>query len=186
MSALSRRALLAGLAGALGGAALAQGAPEVPAPIIVAARRYQGRLYTFGGRGRTLDCMGLVFLAWADTTGRDWRSLSVNPTQLVARRQLGRPVAGLDGVTSARIPWALLRSGDVLFFLGPAENPNEPALVSLDGVPHWVWHMGLWVGGSDQAFIVGDHYAGRVVEQPLAPYLAEHADVYAGIYVVRP
>lgn len=153
---------------------------------VEAARRYQGRPYGWGGRGEELDCMGLVFRAWADATGGDWRKLSVNPTEIVAKRQLGPPVPGLDGVRSADIDWSLLRSGDVIFFLGPSVNRNEPSLVSLDEVPHWVWHMGLYAGGPERRFVVGDHFAGQVVELRLDVYLERHADVYKGIFVVRP
>lgn len=159
---------------------------EPIAPSVVAARRYLGRLYAFGGRGAELDCMGLVFRAWSDATGRSWRALSVNPTELVAKRQMGEPVPGLDGVLTAQVPWETLRSGDVLFFLAPAPNPNEPSLVTLGGAPQWVWHMGLYAGGPERSFVVGDHFAGAVVETPLPSYLAEHAHTYVGIYVVRP
>lgn len=156
------------------------------APSVVAARAYLGRPYSWGARGQALDCMGLVFRAWSDATGQSWRSLSVNPTELVSRRQLGAPVEGLDGVKSEDIAWDRLRSGDVIFFLGDQVNPNEPALTRLDDAPHWVWHMGLYAGGPERQFVVGDHYAGHVVETSLPAYLAEHADVYRGVYVVRP
>lgn len=72
---------------------------------------------------------------------------------------------------------------DVVFFLGYDPNPAEPALTTLAGGETWVWHMGVYTGGGD--FIVGDHYAGRVVEEPLLPYLARHPN-YVGVYAVRP
>jgi hypothetical protein len=169
--------------------AIAAAAPvsaEPVAPLVAAARAYLGRPYAFGGRDAQLDCMGLVFRAWSDATGRRWTKLSVKPTELVRRRQLGAPVEGLAGTRSADIDYALFRPGDVLFLLGPFENPAEPALATLDGVPQWVWHMGIWSGGPRRAFVVGDHFAGRVVEESLPDYLAWHADAYAGVFVVRP
>ncbi len=165
----------------------AQEAPVEPAArSVVAARRYLGRPYGWAGRGAELDCMGLVFRAWSDATGQSWRTLSVNPTTLVAKRQLGAPVPGLDGVANADIPWERLRSGDVIFFLGEQENVREPALLNLNGAPLWVWHMGLYAGGPARTFVVGDHYEGQVAELSLPAYLAAHGDVYVGIYVTRP
>ncbi|MFZ5479127.1 MAG: C40 family peptidase [Myxococcota bacterium] len=157
---------------------------EPSPPIVLAARRYLGRPWRWGGRGETLDCLGLVFLAWSDVTGKPWRKLSVNPTTLVAEAQLGAPVPGLDGVRARRIDYELLRAGDVVYFLGPRRNPNEPSLVSIEGVPLWVWHVGLYSGGG--RFVVGDPFAGEVVETDLAAYLADHDDWYVGIYVTRP
>ncbi|MBM4367980.1 MAG: C40 family peptidase [Deltaproteobacteria bacterium] len=164
-------------------------AVEPPAPLaghpelVEAARRYLGRPYRFGGRGEQLDCMGLVFLAWSSADRGPWRKLSVNPTTLVAKGQLGQPAPGLDGVLAGDIDLALLAPGDVLLLLGWTENPSEPALTTLGGLPAWTWHMGLYSGGG--RFIVGDHYAGKVVEEPLLAHLGRHLE-YAGLYAVRP
>jgi hypothetical protein len=49
--------------------------------------------------------------------------------------------------------------------------------------PVWVWHTGLYSGAGK--WIVGDHFAGQVVEVDLEHYLAEHADTYAGLVVTR-
>lgn len=38
--------------------------PTPAPPLVEHARAYLGRPYAFGGRGESLDCMGLVFLAW--------------------------------------------------------------------------------------------------------------------------
>lgn len=151
--------------------------------LVDAARKYLGRPYSFGGRDANLDCMGLVFLAWQDAGRGTWDDLSVNPTEIVEKRQLGAPVRGLDGVLNANVRLGNFSPGDVIFFLGYAENPAEPAIATLDGVPAWVWHMGLYAGGGN--FVVGDHYAGKVVEIPLLTYLAKHAN-YVGVFVVRP
>lgn len=160
-------------------------APDRNAALVEAARRYLGRPYSFGGRGSYIDCMGLVFRAWTDAGRGDYRGLSVNPTELVSKRQLGAPVPGLSPVASHAVDYAVLRAGDVLFFLGTAENTNEPSLASLGGQPVWVWHMGLYSGGERRDFVVGDHYAASVVETSLPAYLANHP-VYVGLFVVRP
>lgn len=128
--------------------------------------------------------MGLVFLAWSEATGESWRRLSVNPTEIVAKRQLGETVVA--GIAAAAVDWSLLAPGDVIFLLAPTENPAEPAMTTVAGVPHWVWHMGLYSGGATRAFIVGDHFAGRVTEEPLPAYLRAHADTYDAILVTRP
>jgi cell wall-associated NlpC family hydrolase len=150
------------------------------------ARAYVGRPYAFGGRGESLDCMGLVFRAWTDARGQTWRELSVNPTEIVSGRQLGAPVPRLDGVRTSDIDWSLLRPGDVLFFLGAQENVREPSLVTLGEEPMWVWHMGIYTDADRRRFIAGDHFAGEVAEMSLRDYLVAHADVYAGLYVTRP
>jgi hypothetical protein len=156
------------------------------ASLVDSARTYMGRPYGFGGRDAELDCMGLVFRAWTDSRGEPWRTISVNPTEIIAKRQLGVPVARLDGVRTAEIDWSLLRPGDIIFFLGPQENVREPSLVTLGVTPMWVWHMGIYTDAERQRFIAGDHFAHEVAEMSLRDYLVAHADVYEGIYVTRP
>lgn len=156
------------------------------ASLVDSARTYMGRPYGFGGRDAQLDCMGLVFRAWTDSRGESWRAISVNPTEIIAKRQLGAPVARLDGVRTADIDWALLQPGDIIFFLGPQENVREPSLVMLSFSPMWVWHMGIYTDADRQRFIAGDHFAHEVAEMSLRDYLVAHADVYEGIYVTRP
>jgi hypothetical protein len=156
------------------------------ASLVDAAREYVGRPYHFGGRDATLDCMGLVFRAWTDARGEAWSGISVNPTEIVSKRQLGGPVPRLDGVRTSDIDWSLLQPGDILFFLGPQENVREPSLVALGFAPMWVWHMGIYTDATRRRFIAGDHFAGEVAEMSLADYLVAHADVYEGVYVTRP
>ncbi len=156
------------------------------AALVTAARKYLGRPFRWGGRSSKLDCLGLCFLSWQDVTGTSWRKISVYPTKMVAKNQLGVPVPGLDGVRSSKIPWEQLQPGDFLLFLGAAENPAEPALTTVDGTPMWVWHTGLYSGGEDHRFIVGDHFAGKVVETSLSRYLREEGAGYDGLFVVRP
>lgn len=71
----------------------------------------------------------------------------------------------------------------MLHFLGPAVNPAEPSITTLDGAAQWVWHMGLYAGSG--RFLVGDHFAGAAVDQEIVAYLQAHADVYIGVLVAR-
>lgn len=167
-------------------AAPAQAQTADRASLVTAARNYLDRPYSWGGRGASLDCLGLIFKAWQDVTGTSWKRISVYPTTMVEKQQLGAPVPALDGVLTADIPWDRLEPGDFILFLGAAENHAEPALVTVKGTPLWVWHTALYSGGPDRRFVVGDHFAGEVVETELPRYLKEEGSGYAGIFVVRP
>lgn len=159
--------------------------PEAADRAVAEARRALGTPYVLGGRLRSaddgLDCQGLVFFALQAVSGCGWRSWSVMPTTSVTG-ELGLPVAGAAPVSAARLAEVLpvLEKGDVLWFVDVAENPAEPSVARLDGTPVWVWHVGLYAG--DGRFVVGDHFAGKVVEEELVPYVLEH---YAGVLVSR-
>lgn len=164
--------------------------PSVAALLLGRARSLVGTPYEFGGRlratsGRTegLDCLGLVFLAAEAASGCGWRSFSVKNVETVSRRELGAPVPGLSPIATAALRVEQLEPGDSLMLVGPAANPNEAPIARLDGVEVWVWHVGLYAGAG--RWLVGDHFAGQVVETELLPYLAAHADTYAGLFVTR-
>lgn len=154
--------------------------PAQEQALVAAARAQIGTQYVLGARRDGVDCQGLVFLALQRVFGCGWRSYDVMPTTSVARGELGDVVVT---ATSADVDVRALQPGDVLHFLGPARNPAEPAIATLGGSPRWVWHMGLYAG--DGRFVVGDHYAGAVVEEDLAAYLRAHADAYDGLLVTR-
>lgn len=180
----TRRAFLA-LASAFVAAPALAGEPD-RAALVVAARRYLGRPYSWGGRGSELDCLGLIFRAWQDVTGTSWKKISVYPTKMVAREQLGKPAPRVSPAASGAIPDGALEAGDFLLFLNPQENPAEPALTRLSGTPLWVWHTGLYAGGPERTFVVGDHFAGKVVETSLPRYLREEGTLYTAVFAVRP
>jgi hypothetical protein len=92
-------------------------------------------------------------------------------------------VEGLAPVASSELDLSKLQPGDVLLLVGFDQNPAEPAIGTLGGQPVWVWHTGLYSGAGK--WIVGDHFAGQVVEVDLKSYLAEHEDTYAGLVVTR-
>jgi cell wall-associated NlpC family hydrolase len=154
--------------------------------LVQAARRNLGVRYHLGGRmrrGEGIDCQGVVFFALQRAFGCSWRSYSVYPTETVVEQELGPRVPGLDPIASEALEIERLRPGDVLMLVDFSENPAEPAIGELRGKPVWVWHVGMYTGAGK--WIVGDHFAGAVVEVDLREYLREHADTYAGVFVTR-
>ncbi len=168
-----------------------QTAPPLGERMVAHARGFLGQPYVLGGRMRStqgaregIDCMGLVFAAAEGVQRCGWKSFSYNPTTLLADQSFGARVEGLSPVSTAELDVEKLQVGDVLMLVQSTENPNERAIATLGGVPVWVWHMGIYSGGGK--WLVGDHFAGEVVEPELLPYLKEHADAYDGLYVLRP
>ncbi|MFT3706070.1 MAG: hypothetical protein QM817_00245 [Archangium sp.] len=157
-------------------------------PWVEGARSQVGTFYELGGRrrapGEGIDCLGVVFAGAERATGCGWKSFSYNPTELVAKKQLGTPVEGLNPVTSKSLELSKLQPGDVLMLVAADKNPKEGPIGKLDGVDVWVWHVGVYAG--DGKWIVGDHFAMQAVETDLLAYLNEHADTYSGVFVVRP
>ncbi len=165
--------------------------PSVQEAMIAAARELLGVSYRFGGRlgappvdREGIDCQGVLFYA-AERVGRrcSWRSYSVFPTRSVERGELGRRVAGLDPVSTEELDPSLLEPGDVLLLVGFARNPAERAIGKLGERDTWVWHTGLYSG--EGRWIVGDHFAGEVIETDLVSYLATHSSTYTGVFVTR-
>lgn len=170
-----------------GGDALAQAPRRENERFVAAARELLGIPYQFGGRmrrpGEGIDCQGVLFYA-AERVGRcGWKSFSVFPTQSIPAGELGPPVEGLAPIASSELELSRLEPGDVLQLVGFDSNPAEPHIGKLKERPVWVWHTGVYSGGG--RWIVGDHFAGQVVEVDLAKYLADHSDVYAGLVVTR-
>jgi hypothetical protein len=166
--------------------------PEASERVVIQeARKILGVPYDLGGRMRAndsgdvegIDCQGLVFFALQPIARCGWKSFSVMPTVSIPARELGAPVDGLAPVATAKLDVTKLRPGDVIHFVGVDVNPAEPSIARLDGKPVWVWHMALASG--DGKFIVGDHFAGAVVEEDLLAYLRAHDDVYQGVLVTR-
>lgn len=159
--------------------------PDTAERAVAEAKKALDTPYVLGGRLRHerdgLDCQGLVFFALQAVSRCGWRSWSVMPTHSV-RGELGLPVPGAAPVSAARAAEVLpiLEPGDILWFVDPVENPAEPSIAELDGRAVWVWHVGLYAG--DGRFIVGDHFAGKVVQEELVPYVQAH---YAGVLVTR-
>lgn len=159
--------------------------PTVGERMVTHARTFLGTPYVFGGRsGAGIDCMGTVFAAAEGVQRCGWKSFSVFPSTLRTDGSLGASVEGMAPVASDKLDVSKLVIGDVLMLVEQTENPREPSIGELNGHPVWVWHMGIYSG--EGKWIVGDHFAGQVVETPLAAYLKEHADTYEGLWVLRP
>jgi cell wall-associated NlpC family hydrolase len=159
------------------------GTPENP--WVAGARSTLGNRYQFGGRlrnGEGIDCYGTMLAGAERATGCGWKSFSVKPTELVAT--IGKPLPAPNPVASTDPQLDRLQPGDVIMLVDFIENTAEPSIGSLDGKPVWVWHVGVFSG--DGRWIVGDHFAGKAIETDLGQYLADHADTYAGVFVVRP
>jgi len=160
--------------------------PDAQSQMVTEARKILGVPYELGGRMRKkgertegVDCQGLVFFALQSISKCGWKSWSVMPTTSV-KGELGLPVDGLNPVKSADIDLTLLVPGDILWFVDPIQNPAEPSIAKLDGVDVWVWHAAMYSGHGK--FIVGDHFAGKVVEEELIPYAKLH---FTGLFVSR-
>ena len=151
--------------------------------LLAAARSMLGTPYVLGGRDavKGVDCQGIVFLAAETVKKCSWRSYSVYPTRTLKWRELGEPVPGASPAATATLEESLLREGDHVMLLSPAENTAEPALTDLEGVKQWVWHVGLYAG--DGKWVNADPFSGKVSEQGLREYLEAHG--YSGVYVTR-
>jgi cell wall-associated NlpC family hydrolase len=171
----------------LGGSALAQSQTFSHERFVTAAREVLGVPYDLGGRLRDaqdgIDCQGVLFYAAERVGACGWKSFSVMPTKSIPAGELGKAVEGMAPVASSELDLSKLQPGDVLLLVGFGQNPAEPAIGTLKGQPVWVWHTGLYSGAGK--WIVGDHFAGQVVEVDLKSYLAEHSDTYAGLVVTR-
>lgn len=166
---------------------LSQPSPKAIDAALDAARALKGQRYQLGGRlkpGQGVDCEGVVFAVAERLTGCGWRSFPVNPTEILATRALGDRVKGLDPIATAALDVAALEPGDVVMLVAPTQNPKEGPIGQLEGQDVWVWHTGVYSG--DGRWLVGDHFAGEVVEVPLLDYLREHASSYAGVFILRP
>ena len=158
---------------------------QVPEPkkadaLVMNARALLDTPYVFGGRlgvGRQkegIDCQGTLFYALEKTyEGCDWRSYSVMPTTTISHKELG--AIHLAPVLTKDLRLDRLAPGDFIFMLGWAENPAEEAIATLKGRKVWVWHTALYSG--EGRMIVGDHFAGKVIETDLLSYLKEHEDI---------
>lgn len=136
-----------------------------------AAKKYLGVPFVWEGRSKEkLDCMGLIFLAYKDVTGKDWKKLSVYPSKLVKSGKLGRPVEGLDGVLKGDFEHTKLRKGDIIYFLVTEKiYDTDVPLVNIDSIPYWVWHMGIFAGfdSCGVALCLNARPGDKVVIEPL-------------------
>jgi len=147
--------------------------------LVAEAERHLGKPYVFGGRdgrrgcgGRCLpgiDCQSLVVFAFERVLGTPWRRFSGYPSVSIRRGELGRPVRGLNRVLRDEVRPALLKKGDVRFFLLEDFNLEaDPALLVRDGRRYGTWHVGLVHGvEGGQVSVIHARPGDRVVIEPL-------------------
>lgn len=151
------------------------------------ARSYLGMKFKTNGRDTKkcpgMDCMGLPFLAYSKTTGKSWYNLSVMPSTLIKKKQLGKPVRGLDGILTDSLDYSKLKRGDVIYFLIPCEVTNDRPLAKINGENYWTWHMGIYEGDS---MVIHAEPNNKVIEQKLrgiigdALYVTRLSEEYSG------
>ena len=120
------------------------------------ARIYLSIPYHFGGRltksNPGLDCLGLMFLSYSKTFGKNWKEFSVNPSIIVKKEQLGKPVDGLDGILSENVEISELEEGDIIYLLTRNKIEDMP-LANLNGIDYWPWHAGIYSDKEKNLFL---------------------------------
>jgi cell wall-associated NlpC family hydrolase len=159
--------------------------------LVKQARKYLGIEFKQDGRltkkNPGLDCMGLCFITLSKVTGADWRKISIYPTKIISKNELGKVVPGTFGIKVSDLDWQLLKPGDFIFLLGPFENPKEKAIYTDDaGEKFWVWHMGIYSGGKDHSWINADTLeSNKVIEVSLHEYMTKHALFFERLIATR-
>lgn len=148
------------------------------------ARKYIGKEYSWGGRltedNPGLDCLGLIFLPYSKTFNKKWTEISVNPSEIVEKGQLGKPVKELEGVLTKNIDFSKLKEGDVVYLLRTSEIKDKP-LAKINRINYWPWHTGIYSNAKENLFLHANP-ENRVVEEDFKNYLELTSD---GIFVTR-
>lgn len=135
------------------------------------AKKHIGTEYKWDGRltkkNPGLDCMGLVFLAYAKTTGNPWYNLSVKPSELVKNGKLGKSVEGLDGVLRDNINYELFKKGDIVYLLIKDFPIKDEPLKIINNQKYRPWHMGLYEGEKERLFLNANPMSGCVQSDPI-------------------
>src|SRR3989344_1718610 len=104
------------------------------------AKKYLGTKYQWDGRNTkknpNLDCLGLIFLAYSKTYNKKWTEISVNPSEIVKKEQLGKPVKGLDGILEKNVDFTRLEDGDIIYLLRTIKIEDKP-LSEINGRKYW-------------------------------------------------
>ncbi|MCP4549765.1 MAG: C40 family peptidase [bacterium] len=145
--------------------------------IISHAENYLEFEYRWNGRDTNknpdMDCMGLCFLAYAQTFHESWAGYSVYPSELIETEQLGSRAPLSSTEINDKIINELHR-GDIIYFLYSADIFPEPIPGSPDqpidvlGESYEVIHMGLYHG--DGNILHASPWKGHVTIEPLANF----------------
>ena len=143
--------------------------PSVAERFFEAAKRYVGVPFVWGGRSKDeLDCLGLLFLAYTEVTGKRWQGLSVLPSKLVKSGELGKPVEDIDGILREKIDYTQLKKGDIIYFLVTEKiYDTDVPLLEIDGIPYWVWHVGIYAGFDKKPMVLHACPSDHVKIEPL-------------------
>ena len=163
---------------------------ENPNPIVEEATKYLGTPYGWGGRDTknnpNIDCLGLVFLAYANATNKDWKKFPVSAWELIEQETLGKPVKGLDGVLSKDIDYNLFKEGDVIHLLSDDKlRTHWKPVTTLNDTNYYAHHTGIYLG--DRQFIHANPYSPldhEVITSDLKTFV--HEGGFNAISVTRP
>ncbi len=149
------------------------------------AKKYLGKEWVWGGRltkqNPGLDCLGLIFLPYAKTFNKKWTEISVNPSEIVKKEQLGKPVEKLEGILNKDIDFSKLKEGDIIYLLLKERKIDDEPLVEIDGKRYWPWHTGIY-SNKEKGLLLHAKPSNKVIEENFKEYLQETSD---GIFVTR-
>lgn len=148
------------------------------------AREYLGKEWIWWGRltkkNPGIDCLGLIFLSYAKTFNKKWTEISVYPSEIVKKEQIGKPVEGLEGVLTKDIDFSKLKEGDIIYLLSLNKIDDVP-LAKINGVNYWPWHTGIYSNKKENLFLHAKPQY-KVVEQNFKDYIQQTSE---GIFVTR-
>ena len=152
------------------------------------ARKHLGTSYYWGGRLTEkhpgLDCLGLLFVAHSETFGSNWYDFSVNPSEIVEKNQLGKPVKGLDGVLSKDLEFFKLKEGDIIYLLSKSKINDDP-LVNIQGKNYWPWHTGMYSNKEKNLFLEASPFLRKVTESNFKKLLEDYPRLNQAVFVTR-
>lgn len=151
------------------------------------AKNNIGIEYKWGGRKTErlpgLDCMGAVFIPYANTFNENWKEYSVNPKKLIENRTLGKPVEGLNGVLSKNIDYSKLEEGDIMYFMRRHYSESPNTIKKIGGENFEVAHMGIYTEKEEKEVLNAFAPGTKVREHSLGKMIFNH---FNGVYVTRP
>lgn len=160
--------------------------PEKKQEFIENSKSHIGTPYRFNGRKTEklpgMDCMGAVFIPYANTFNENWRDYSVKPKELIENQTMGKPVKGLDGVLNESVDKSDLEEGDIIYFLSKQHHNNERTLKKIEGDDYKIGHMGIYTDKEKNQVLNAFMTGTKVREQSIESLYK----AFEGLYVTRP
>lgn len=149
------------------------------------ARGYLDETYSWGGRltkkNPGIDCLGLIFLSYSKTFEVPWKNFSVNPSEIIEKKQLGKPVKGLDGILVKNVDISKLEEGDIIYLL--TTSPIEDKYIAeINGIKYWPWHTGIYSDKEKNLFLEANP-GSKVIERNFSEVI--HQKPTKAIFVTR-